>query len=116
MGFNKPAPAVAPAKPKAPPASGLPPAAPKAPAVAPAAASPFPPLVPFVPPAKPKMSSLLTNSQPADHFAPHDPVQRTAGVRQDPPANEQQSVPDDPSMPMGLNQPLGFEPFANVPK
>lgn len=117
MAFNKPAPAITPAKPASAPAANLPPAKPKAPAVAPAAAAPgVPPVLPFVPPAKPKVSALLTDAQPASHFALHDPPQATTGVRQDPPANEQQSVPDDPSMPMGLNQPLGWDPFANVPQ
>ena len=36
---------------------------------------------------------------------------RTAGLNPDPPANRQCSVPDDPSLPMGLNQPLGWQPF-----
>jgi hypothetical protein len=58
----------------------------------------------------------MMGHQPADHFAPHDPPQATAGVRQNPPADHQQSVPVDPSLPMGLNQPLGWQPFANVPK
>lgn len=62
------------------------------------------------------MAALLTDTQPADHFTPHDPPQMTTGVRQDPPADEQASVPDDPSLPAGLNQPLGWDPFANVPK
>lgn len=107
MAFDPPPPAVAPAKPKAAPASGLPKAAPKAPAVA--AAPAVPPVAPFVPPARPKVSSLLTGHKPADHFAPRDPVQRTTGVRQDPPANEQQSVPADGTL--GLGPGLGWQPF-----
>ena len=117
MGFNKPPPAVSVARPTSAPAANLPPAKPKAPAVAPAAAAPpVPPVLPFVPPAKPKMAALLTNAQPASHFVLHDPPQATTGVRQNPPPNEQASVPDDPSLPLGLNQPLGWDPFANVPK
>ena len=72
-------------------------------------------MLPFVPPAQPKMSALLTDAQPAAYFALHDPPQATTGVRQDPPPNEQQSMPDDPSMPMGLNQPLGWSPFSANP-
>ena len=53
---------------------------------------------------------------PADHFAPRDPVQRTTGVRQNPPDVHKVAVADDPSLPAGLNQPLGWQPFANVPK
>lgn len=67
-------------------------------------------MLPFVPPAKPKVSALLTDAQPASHFALHDPPQATTGVRQDPPANEQASVPDDPSLPLGIN-PLDWQPF-----
>ena len=80
-----------------------------------AAAPPVAPVLPFVPPAQPKMSALLTDAQPAAYFALHDPPQATTGVRQDPPANEQASVPDDPSLPLGIN-PLDWQPFSNVPK
>jgi hypothetical protein len=43
----------------------------------------------------------------------YDSVQptKTAGVNPDPPANRQRSVPDDPSLPAGLNAPLGWQPF-----
>lgn len=56
------------------------------------------------------MAALLTGSRPADHFAPRDPVQQTTGVRQDPPADEQASVPADGTM--GLGPGLGWQPFS----
>ena len=92
--------------------TGLPKAAPKAPAQVPAvpAAPVVPPgFAPFVPPAKPRTPGLLGSRTPADHFAPRDPVQRTAGVRQNPPAARSRSVPADGTLPMA--QPLDWQPF-----
>ena len=80
------------------------PAQPQAPAV-PA----VPPVLPFVAPAQPKTAALLTDIHPADHFVPHDPPQATTGVRTDPPADEQASVPADGTMQQA--QPLNWQPF-----